>query len=271
MRNRSPGESLPRRRLIRLQRARRCRRRPCPDIERRTLKCTPLARRPALGVPARFFAAAHVPWASTCRRCLPSRIHRHRNPSVVASITSSTPPPDVITATNLLQCGLPSKLPNRRTQAQPSGACNATRPTFFRTAFEPVRASNRRRLTCSFRATGLLPPSISTSTRPATTAYFASNPSPSSPQHASQQETADGRPFVFSHPSPWTSQRGRRTGHACPRTKASRPEAQVHARRRPATRRLEREEELDLEADCRLFPRPQFRYFAGALLHETQS
>ena len=270
MRNRSPGESLPRRRLIRLQRARRCRRRPCPDIERRTLKCTPFAHRPALGVPARFFAATHVPWTSTCRRCLPSRIHRHRNPSVVASITPSTPPPDVITATNLLQCGLPSELSNRRTQAQPSGACNA-RATFFRTTFEPIWASNRKRLTCSFRATGLLPPSISTSARPATTAYFTSNPSPSSPQHASQQETADGRSPVFSHPPPWTSQRSRRTGHACPRTKAPRPKAQVHARRRPATRRLEREEELDLETDRRLFPRPQFRHFAGALLHETQS
>lgn len=271
MRNRSPGESLPRRRLIRLQRARRCRRRSCPDIERRTLKCTPFARRPALGVPARFFAATYVSWTSTCRRCPPSCIHRHRNPSVVASITPSTSPPDVITATKLLQCGLLSELSNRRTQAQPSGASAATRAAIFRATSEPVWASNRKRLTCSFRAAGLLPPSISTSARPATAAYFTSNPSPPSPQHASQQETADGGSLVFSHPSPWTSQRGWRTGHACPRTKAPRPKAQVHARRRPAARRLEREEELDLEANRRLFPRPQFRHSAGALLHETQS
>ena len=183
MRNRSPGESLPRRRLIRLQRARRCRRRPCPDIERRTLKCTPFARRPALGVPARFFAAAHVPWTSTCRRCLPSRLHRHRNPSVVASITPSTPPPDVITATNLLQCGLPSELPNRRTQAQPPRRLATRSPSELRAATQSLRPSNGKRLTTT-RDAGLLPSTIPAAANP--TILFTSHTSPSSTKYTSQ-------------------------------------------------------------------------------------
>lgn len=69
--------------------------------------------------------------------------------------------------------------------------------------------------------------------------------------------------------SPWTSQCRRCTGHASARAATSRPQTQVHARRRPASCRPEREEELDLEANRRLLSGPQLWYPAGAILHEA--
>jgi hypothetical protein len=205
MRNRSPGESLPRR-IIRLQRARRCRRRPpCPDIERRTLKCAPSPHRPAVRVPARFFAATSISWTSICRRCPSSRIHKRRDKSVLTSISHLTTPPDVSPAINLLQCGLLPDLSDHRnwTQAQLSGArgVNAIRTTFFGTTFEPIRAGNRKRLTCSSLATGLLPSPVPASASLATAAYFTSNTSPPSSQHSPQQETADGWCAALTHPA----------------------------------------------------------------------
>ena len=269
MRNRSPGESLPRR-FIRLQPARRCRRRPpCPDIECRTFKCTPSPRRPASGVPARFFAATSVSWTSTCRRCPSPRIHRYRDTLVATSTSPLTPPPDVTPATNLLRCGLFSELSNHRTQAQPSRASSATGAPFFRATFEPIRASNRKRLTHSSCAAGLLPPSIFDSASPATAAYFTSDTSSPSSQHSSQQKTADGGCAALSRSPPWTSQRRRRTGHACARTKTPRTQTQVHARRRPVTCRSEREEEFDLEANRRLLSRSQLWHPTGPILHEA--
>jgi hypothetical protein len=275
MRNRSPGESLPRR-IIRLQRARRCRRRPpCPDIERRTLKCAPSPHRPAVRVPARFFAATSISWTSICRRCPSSRIHKRRDKSVLTSISHLTTPPDVSPAINLLQCGLLPDLSDHRnwTQAQLSGArgVNAIRTTFFGTTFEPIRAGNRKRLTCSSLATGLLPSPVPASASLATAAYFTSNTSPPSSQHSPQQETADGWCAALTHPASRTPQRCRRPGHACARTKTPRPETQIHARRRPASSRPEREEEPDLEANRRLLPGAQLRNAAGAILHEAQS
>lgn len=273
MRNRSPGESLPRR-IIRLQRARRCRRRPpCPDIERRTFKCAPSPHRPATRVPARFFAATPISWTPICRRCSSSRIHRRRDTPVLTSISPLTAPPYVSPTINLLQCGLLADLSDHRswTQAQPSRASAAIRIAFFGTTSEPIRTGNRKRLTYSSLATGLLPSPVPASASPATAAYFTSNTSPPSSQHPPQQETADGWCATIAHPAPWTSQRRRCSGHACARTKTSRPETQIHARRRPASSRPEREEELDLEANRRLLPGSQLRNTAGSILHEAQS
>ena len=268
MRNRSPGESLPRR-LIRLQRARRCRRRPpCPDIERRAFKCTPSPHRSTFGIPARFLAVPLVSCSSTCRYCPSSRIHRHQDTPVTTSTSPLTPPPDVTSTTNLLRCGLFFKLSNHRTQAHPSGTSYASRTTFLRPKYEPIRAGNRKRLTCSPSAAGLLPPPISTSTRPATN-HFTSNTSPPSSQHSPQQKTTDGWRTIIPHSSPWTSQRRRRTWHASARATASRAETQVYPRRRPATRRPEREEEPDLETNRRLLSWSQLRYPAGAILYEA--
>jgi len=271
MRNRNPGESLPRR-FIRLQRARRCRRQPpCPDIERRTFKCAPSPHRPATRVPARFFAATRVSWTSPCRHCPSPRIHQHRDTSVTAPRSSLTPRPDVTTATDLLQCGLPPKLPNYRTQAQPRGAPHATGTPFVRTTFESVRASNRKRLTCTCFTTGVLPPPVSPSAGASTATYSTSNTSPSPTQHASQQETPNGPSgiTIVPHFPSWPSQRCRRTGHAPARATASRPEIKVHARRRPTAGRPEGEEKPDLEANCRLLSWSQLWNPAGAILHKA--
>jgi hypothetical protein len=185
MRIRNTGESLSRP-FPRLQRTRRSRGRTShTDFKRRTSKCTPSPWRTASGLPPLLHAATSISNASTCWCCPSSRIHRYRDTSVTTSTPPLAPSFNVPSVTIFLRSGLFSSLaPVHIAQAQsPRGYSLATRASNFRAAPQPVRTSNRKRLTRT-PWPGILPPAIPS---PASLAICsASYPSSSFAQPTSQ-------------------------------------------------------------------------------------
>lgn len=272
MRIRNTGESLSRP-FPRLQRTRRCRGGPShTDVKRRTSKCTPFPYRPASGLPPLLPAATSVSNASTCRRCPPPYLHRHRDPFGTPPTPSVAPPLDVATLSILLRGGLPTAASaSRRTQAQPSRRPATRAPLGSRAAAQSVCTSNGKCLTTA-PVSGLLPPAIPSAAAIRLAIYFASyTPSPPTQPTSQQATTPDGGCPSFSRPAPWAPQRSWPRGYAPTSAATARSQAQVHARRRPVTCRPQGKEEPHLEANRRLLSGTQLWHAASAVLHKAQS
>jgi hypothetical protein len=184
MHNRNTGESLSRP-FPRLQRTRRCRGGTShTDFKHRTSKCTPFPYRPASGLPPLLPAATPFSNAPTCRRRPPPYIHGYRDTLWTTSTPSVAPSLHVATISIFLQRGLSTAASaNRRTQAKSSRRSATRASPRSRAATQSLHASNRKRLTTT-RATGLLPPTVSTAASPAF--FITSDSSPPSTQHTSQ-------------------------------------------------------------------------------------
>jgi hypothetical protein len=176
------GESLSRP-FPRLQRTRQRRGRAShSDFKRRTFQCPPFPYRTASGIPPLLPAATPVSDPSTCWRRLAPYIHGHRdtfttpNPSLAPSL-------HVATLSIVLQRGLSAAPANRRTQAQSPGRLAARSHSRPRAAAQPVRTSNRKRLTTT-RDSELLHSTVPAAAHPAF--YSTSNPPPPSTKHSSQ-------------------------------------------------------------------------------------
>jgi hypothetical protein len=180
---RNTGESLSP--VPRLQRTRQCWGGTShTDFKRRTSKCTPFPYRTASRLSPLLPAATSVSNAPTCWRRPPPYIHGYRDTSCTTSTPSVAPSLHVATISIFLQRGLPTATSaNRRTQAKSPRGLAGGPLSDSRAALEPLRTSNRKRLTTT-RDAGLLTPTISAPANPAV--YFTSHSSPSSAQHTSQ-------------------------------------------------------------------------------------